>query len=375
MLVAMPDASSDLLLVSNPLLGKDIEASLLALGRAPRVLEPSQVRLSELEDARRRGCRALVSVNRSPELAMACREAGLRYLSWTIDPLSRMRWNLVPGADEILFVHRRALIPPLLAMGHPRVEWLPLSAPARRWDDPRPSLGTSDPSFVGSSLLDERDYFLQRLSAWGLEAAGDALVGFLDAVAEVAEQDLSDRGFLVRPERVPEALVAAAEGRADRSDLAEALDAGLAWRFRGRVVGRLADLGCVVHGDDGWKDVRGGRWLGPLRNGREMTAHYAGAALNIDVPRLHQREIATLRAFDVLACGGVLCLEAGTELDDIFRPGEHFLEWRSTAERDEMVRSVRAGRGRDLDRMGEAAREAAWEHRLEVRVARILSEV
>ncbi|MEK7255824.1 MAG: hypothetical protein AAB316_13825, partial [Bacteroidota bacterium] len=39
---------------------------------------------------------------------------------------------------------------------------------------------------------------------------------------------------------------------------------------------------------------------------QEMTRVYRDAAMNVDVPRLHQREIATLRAFDVMASGGLL---------------------------------------------------------------------
>jgi hypothetical protein len=364
--------SGDLLLVRNPLLGADLETGFLALGLVPRVLEPAQVTLTELERARRAGFRSLLTVNRSPEVALACREAGLRYLSWTIDPLPRIRWTVIPDVDEEMFVHRKALLPPLTAMGHRAVEWLPLSAPARRWTDPVVPRASSRPSFVGSSLRDERNFFEGRLRDWGLGAAVESLVGFLDSVAEVAERDLSFQGFLARPGGVPEPLVRAAEGVVDRLDLAEALDAGLAWRFRRRVVSGMARLGCEVRGDEGWVESCGSSWSGLLRNGQEMSAHYRAAALDLDVPRLHQRGIATLRAFDVLACGGVLCLEAGTELEELFRSGEHYLDWRSPEERDAKIREAIAGSSTDGDRISAAGREAAWEHRLEVRLRRIL---
>jgi spore maturation protein CgeB len=103
-----------------------------------------------------------------------------------------------------------------------------------------------------------------------------------------------------------------------------------------------------------------------------MTASYRKAGINLDVPRLHQREIATLRAFDVLACGGVLLVESGTELETLFRAGEEFLTWRTPAERDELVaRGIRDPRS--FDQVAKAAWSAAASHLLDSRVARILA--
>ena len=364
-----------ILLLQNPLIGVDLEAALLGSGARVRVVEPAQITLSQLKRLRSLGTGTLLTVNRSPELALACREVRMRYISWTIDPVAREQWRLASGADEIIFVHRKALIRPLRAMGHEHVEWLPLSAPSRRWSDPSPFRGTKVPSFVGSSLQDERRVFEESLTRWGIGAAVGPLTEFLDSIAELAERDLAFHGFLMQPGGVPESLIEAALGKADRMDLAEALDAGLAWRFRRRVVARLAALGCEVRGDPGWADCCGASWTGPLLNGQEMTSHYRASSLDVDVPRLHQRGIATLRAFDVLACGGLLALEAGTELEDIFRPGEHFLQWRTPEERDELVKAAVSGGSGQFDQVAQAGREAAWEHRLELRVQRILAEI
>jgi spore maturation protein CgeB len=153
------------------------------------------------------------------------------------------------------------------------------------------------------------------------------------------------------------------------------MDAGLAWRYRRMQVVHMAKRGLAVHGDGGWLEEVGERWKGPLLNGTDMTRAYREAALNLDVPRLHQREIATLRAFDVLASGGLLVAESGTELEELFQPGVEFLAWRTPEERDEWLDAALAGGGARMDGIAEAGREAAWSHRLDVRVHRILEAV
>lgn len=359
-----------ILLVRSPLLGLDLEIAFLERC-AVRLIDPQELSQAFLEAAKRSGTRGVVTVNRSPEVALLCREAGLRYVSWTIDPLSRHRWELVPGADEVLLVHRKVLVAPLIAMGHAHVEWVPLAAPERRWDALEGPVQTSPPSFVGSSLQDERRLFQAGLASWGLQEAVTALEAHLVELAAIAETDFDFHGFMRDPRLVPASLVPHLAGVASVEDIAECLDAGLAWVYRREQVRRLAPMGIQVHGDGGWEEVVSGAWLGPLRNGQEMTRVYRDAALNVDVPRLHQREIATLRAFDVMASGGLLLVESGTELEELFRPGEEFLVWNTPEQRreilEETLRNPHWG-----EKIGARAREAAWGHRLGLRAGKIL---
>lgn len=356
-------------------MGADLEAALLSAGRRVLPVSAHELSLASLRELATRGATCLLGVNHAPPLALLCREAGLAYVSWTIDPLPLERWTPVEGARCFLFVHRKALVQPLSRMGHQNAEWLPLAAPARRWSDPIGPRGVLAPSFVGSSLQDERKLFTSRLVAWGLGGTTDALVSFLDSMAAMAERNRDFQGFLVQPQTLPASLVHALEGRVERSDLAEAMDAGLAWRYRRLQVVHMAKKGLEVHGDGGWQEEVGERWKGPLLNGTGMTRAYREAALNMDVPRLHQREIATLRAFDVLASGGLLVAESGTELEDLFRPGVEFLAWKTPEERDEWLDAALAGGGAQMDGIAQAGREAAWSHRLDVRVRRILEAV
>lgn len=365
----------ELLLVRAPLLGDDLEAALLALGADIRRLEPTDIGLDLLGAAKNDGVAGLLSVNHSPQVALLCSVAGLPYVSWTIDPVPRKRWEILGGTDlskTTLFVHRKALVEPLRSMGYREVHWMPLACAERRWSDPVDGRrGDRGSLFVGSSLLDERKIFVDSMARWGIGHAQEGIDAALQGIAKACLWDRSFHGFLRDLSAVPNSLAEALPA-VDRQDLAEALDAGLAWHFRRELVAILCTAGVEVKGDGGWEESARRNWTGPLRNGREMTQAYATASVNLDVPRLHQREIATLRAFDVLGSGGLLACEAGTELDELFVPGEHFLSW--SGEQD--LRAIlEASKGRDpsLDRIAAAGRRAVIaSHSMDNRAARIV---
>lgn len=360
-----------IVLVRSPLLGLDLEFALLERCCVLSV-DPGSLSQAWLFQAKRDGALGVVTVNHSPDVAFLCREAGLRYVSWTIDPLSRTRWQLVPGADTVLFVHRKALIAPLEAMGHAQVSWLPLAAPERRWELPEQPARMGPPSFVGSSLQDERRIFQQSFEEWGLGGTIETLDAQLVELCALARADRSFHGFFRSPASVPSSLVNHLAGVASREDIAEVLDAALAWIYRRQEVCWWASRGVRVFGDGGWQDVVGAAWERPLRNGQEMTQTYRDALVSVDVPRLHQREIATLRSFDVMASGGVLLVEDGTELEELFQPGEEFLVWKDPDRREEILEEI-LHHGELRERIGGAAREAARDHRLGLRAAKILS--
>jgi hypothetical protein len=365
-------------LVQAPLLGADLEAALLARGASVDVHPAVDCGFDALQAAGARGRRAVVSINHSPELALLCSLAGLRYVSWTIDPLPRERWSLLGGTDlpsTCLFVHRKALVAPLRAMGYPCVEWLPLACAPRRWTDPvERSRNTRAPLFVGSSLRDERRILLGALGRWGIPGAAAVVDAMLADLSRACLWDRSFPGFARAPDALPSSLRVALPD-VDPLEIAEVLDAGLAWRFRRELVAILAERGVEIKGDEGWREVAPARWTGLLRNGREMTSAYAGAAVSLDLPRFHQREIATLRAFDAMGSGGLLACETGTELDELFAPGRHFLSWANLAELEEILEASRRG-DPVLAAIANAGQDAVRErHSLDDRARRILEAV
>jgi hypothetical protein len=376
-----PDVSPlldvEVILIDAPLLGPDLESALLALGAKVRIRAASEIGLESLRDARQAGVDAVVSINHSPELALLCSLAQLRYVSWTIDPVGHRRWAILGGTRPRschLLVHRKALVEPLLAMGYTNVRWLPLACASRRF-------GNGDgtglrrgeiPLFVGSSLQDERRILTEACTRWGIAEAVDAVDAMLGELAKACLWDRSFHGFARVPEAVPPSLKKILP-KVEVQDLAEVLDAGLAWHFRRALVGFMARCGTEIKGDSGWRDLAGDRWTGPLRNGQEMTERYSSAAVNLDAPRLHQREIATLRAFDAMGSGGLFACETGTELDGLFRAGQQFLTWSDQKGLEELIEAAKH-RDPQLDAVAHSGFEAVRRlHSLDDRARQILT--
>lgn len=368
-----------LALVESKLVSADLAVEFELLGWDVERLAADSIGLDVFRTfAKERSPRFLISINHSPELAWLSTTAGIPYVSWTVDPLPLERLRVLEGTDPSLvrvFLHRSRQVPFFQAMGFPFVEWLPLAAPRRRFEQSRIAVPERlPPSFVGSSLRDEASLFEQALVRWGL--AGDdarALRDALDAFAAIGLDDSSWEGFHPSGRNLPPRLVElAAEPPAL---VAESVNAWVAASFRRTRVAALAALGVAVHGDDGWAGFVGSAWKGALPDGVPLTRVYAASVASVDVPRIHQRDIATLRAFDVAASGGCLVAEPSDDLVRLFEPGVEFLPYRNGDElRDVLERlatdsGVASGIGR------RASGRARSEHALEARARRILSSI
>jgi spore maturation protein CgeB len=99
-----------------------------------------------------------------------------------------------------------------------------------------------------------------------------------------------------------------------------------------RYVEALAPLGVTVWGDDGWRQVPGIDWRGPAEHGVTINKIYSNAAVNVDIGRLYQLDIVTMRVFDVLACAGFLLAEHSDELAELFLIGEELDSWQTLDE-------------------------------------------
>jgi hypothetical protein len=363
------------LLVDYHLLVDDIAAVLSASGAHVRRLYPASLGVETFKHACREHRPHLVlSVNHAPPLAFLCSLSGVPYVSWTIDPLPQARRQVLPGtkvAQCLCFVHRRKLVPDLLAAGLPRVEYLPLAAASRRvLEAPGAALAADAPvTFVGGSLASDDAELAQLVARAGWDATSCARVdGWLDELLAARGDEPAFMG-IASADELPSWL-ASRVPPAQHVVLCEALNGRLSYWHRRRVVQRLGACGLVVWGDAAWAPyVRDYRGL--ARHGDELTHIYRTSLCNVDVPRLYQREIVTLRAFDVMAAGGLLLTEAGGELGALVSP-DGYLSYRDPHEQIEQIERARrdpAGM-HDIARAGQ--RQVLLAHRLEHRVARIV---
>ena len=127
-----------------------------------------------------------------------------------------------------------------------------------------------------------------------------------------------------------------------------------------------------------WGDRRWGgipNYRGQAGHLREVVHIYRHSAINIDINRIYQSDIITMRVFDVIASGGFILTEYTPALDDVFDVGVEIATYRTMEELVEKVdyylahpqerqKIIDAGRARVLR-----------EHTMAHRADRMLSEI
>lgn len=335
----------------------------------------------------------IFTVNFSPEVAWLASRARVMYLSWTIDPLPGKRLDLLAPTDParcVAFAHRHALVASLARAGIPDVGFLPLAAARHRFEPTEASnANPCDVSFVGSSLADDGQAFTTALREMGADGAGlVAWNEWLEAMLRAREGDAHFVG--IDPDRVRAKRVLAAgpmsaldASRVDASRLADAANGRLSQRWRARVVQTCAaactnaepPLRFAVWGDAGWMGVTREHYRGVADHGDALRTIYATSRVNVDAPRLYQRDIVTLRVFDVIAQGGLVLTEMNDDVRSLFAPEEHLVTYKGLRDLASKVVSLAADPGRCAE-IGQRGRiHALAHHRLELRVETMLDAV
>ena len=383
MALSVPKLPS-VLVVDYVLFSRDIARILAERGFQVSWLSPKRLAVADFEAAcLKHRPRFLFSINFSPELAFLCSRYQLPYLSWTVDPLPRQRFRLYPGTDVTccrVFCHQRALVDRFRGLGFRSARFLPLAAPDRRVpvaDRSRLESEHCSVSFVGQSLIREKVSAQAALrEAGGDTESLDEAEAWLQQLA-CSEADAPDfLGLATRPDLILPSLRALAEsGRLEPDQMIDLLDGWLAHEVRRARVRALTAYGLQTYGDDGWSCIAG-NYRGFARHYDQLNWVYAASKANLDLPRVYQRDIVTMRVFDVMACGGVLLSEWQEDLADWFVPGEHLMMYRSTAEMVETVSDLLAISPMERQAMGHAARNRVIsQHRLTSRVEEMLRNV
>jgi len=324
------------------------------------------------------------SINFSPEIAVLCSRRAIPYVSWTIDPLPLNRQSLTSGIDSalcLLFAHDLSTVAKFGLLGVDARHLL-LAAPANRRQPVQEDLILTccrcEASFVGSSLVDE----VYALDRWLAPRGGDSLCarglswvsnGMYKAEGVVG---LPWLGAAEGPEALPAFLRELCHTDGDCAELIAKLNgvASAFYRQRG-VASMLRYPGPVaVWGDAGWTDYRP-HYRGPADHGDELTQIYCASAVNLDIPRLYQRQTVTMRIFDILACGGFLLAERSSAMEAVFTDGFHLAYYDSHETLPDVIaRWVSDPVGRQNIAVAGRA-EVLAKHQIEHRVAVILQAV
>jgi len=326
----------------------------------------------------------LFSINFSSAIAYMCSTRGLPYVSWTIDPLSHERLALIDGtstASCLAFAHDLQTVHHLLDQGI-HASHLLLAAPANRrspiGDTARLAAYQCDVSFVGSSLIDE----MSMLDRWLVVRGGDALSATaLDWTNRLLQLVASDPAFcglrtVGGVDAFPDFLRNICKSEAEQDELISLLDGVLSALYRQRGVGIMGRFNgaSAVWGDPGWTDIHP-HYRGGADHGEELTLIYCASGINLDIPRLYQRQTTTMRIFDILASGGFVLAERSAALEAVFEEDRHLAYYDSHDElNDVLARWKNAPFKREA--IAKAGRQEVLDkHQIKHRVETILSSV
>jgi spore maturation protein CgeB len=324
------------------------------------------------------------SINFSPEIAVLCSRRAIPYVSWTIDPLPLSRQSLAIGIDPplcLLFAHDLSTVAKFGLLGVDSRHLL-LAAPANRRHPVKVDLTLApyrcDASFVGSSLVDE----VYALDRWLTPLGGDSLsvrgLSWLSSVMHEAEGAV---GLLCLEaaegaKALPAFLRELCHTDSDCAELVAKLNGVVSAFYRQRGVAYMLRYPgpVAVWGDAGWTDCRP-HYRGQADHGDELTQIYCASAVNLDIPRLYQRQTVTMRIFDILACGGFLLAERSSAMGAVFTEGVHVAYYDAHERLPEVIeRWVTDPVGRQNIAVSGRA-EVLAKHQIEHRVSVILEAV
>jgi len=335
------------LLVTGELFVGDLADALRHRGYTVVPWEVERHAAEEIAHNARCASAALVcSINYTGGLSEGCRAADLPLVCWEVDPSLDSAHARGPTDKVWVFTHDPHNVPQYRAGGFEHVEYMPLASNPRVRSPSDPPIDArfhAPVSFVGSSMLGPatrlRSRFDASLGAWA-KGAGSQIPS--DLVQRILALQRNHPGRFV----VSEALDAALPGFRQAAMAAGDGDPGLmlgetaAAEKRLNTVASLGSFGVQAWGDDGWKLAeRGGAdYRGRAGHTHEINLIYQASTISLDVDRLYQRDIVTMRVFDVLSCGGFVLAEHSPHLGEIFELGTELVSWRSLSDLERKVR-------------------------------------
>jgi hypothetical protein len=283
----------------------------------------------------------IIGINYQRGLGEACAKLGVPLVIWEIDPaLDVLQPCETITEDCHVFTWRKRQVDDWKRAGFVNVKHLPLGA-----NHFRRTPGLVSPneqrrygslvSFVGSSLGDNVDWCKEEfLRLWSRWSGIDDLHEPEALIQEILTRHHENPEEYVVAEMLRERFPGFAPDECQPAAPQMLLGELVAHQYRLQVVGALGSFGIHVWGDQGWRNVKdtGAVFQGPASHNHDVTRVYRASLINIDVGRRYQRDIVTMRVFDVLACGGFVLAEDCDDLRTLFEPGVHLDTWTTVEE-------------------------------------------
>jgi spore maturation protein CgeB len=301
----------------------------------------------------------MVSINYRHGLSEISSTLGIPLLVWEIDPsIERLAAQRTSHPYTYIYTYRKCNVARFREAGFEHVEYLPLAANPRRRhpmnlsDEEITNYG-ADVSFAGSSMADQaevlRQLYAQITQGRHFSANSRSMIRDYSYLWELAqEKQRQNPDHYVVEEVFGEHLAkdswVTADGKQRLVDLTVCAAETSASLRRAQALTALSHLGngsrVRVWGDDGWRKLLPEtiQYSGPVGHFFELTTVYNASRINLDINRIYQRDIATMRVFDVLACRGFLLADRSADLGELFALNSEVIAYRSISELPSLVR-------------------------------------
>jgi len=287
-------------------------------------------------------------INYIHKLSEWCERNNTPLLCWEIDPsIDLIECNESNPEHSYIFTYRKKNLDLFSKAGFINIHYWPLATnPQKRFpallSEEEKEKYSSNVSFVGESMVNQSQVlfnkFLALCSSFGLntqqcikrinniflEQRKDFSVFSIpdllqDEFPELFSDPLKLQSFIINPVMLLGEM-AAAEKRLCYMKALEGYAINL-W------------------GDADWQKIigNGAVYRGEAGHHSELTKIYSGSLINIDINRIYQNDIVTMRVFDVLACGGFVLTEYTDTLKELFKIGDELDTYSSIEEMQQKV--------------------------------------
>lgn len=281
-------------------------------------------------------------------ISECCERYNTLFFCWEIDPsIDSVKYNGSSSKNSYIFTYRKKNLDLFFNAGFINTVYLPLASnPQKRFppilNDEEKEKYSSRVSFVGESMASQAQVlfkkFLSLCDAFGLDL--QTCTARANNILQEQRKDFSDFSVadLIQDE-FPELYADPNKLQSFNLNPVMLLGEMAAAEKRLYYMKALESYAINLWGDSDWQKIvgNGAIYRGKAGHHSEINKIYSTSLINIDINRIYQKDIVTMRVFDVLACGGFVLTEYTDTLNELFKIGDELDTFDSIEEMKDKV--------------------------------------